>query len=152
MIPDIRKDILVPVPPARAFKIFWSDIGTWWPLHTHSLSGMDGKTAQGLRFEPRLGGQIVEILADGDEAPWGVITDWQPGRAMEFTWQLRRPEAEATRVRITFAATEAGTRVTLVHSGWAAQGADGAKNRDGYNKGWEAVFMTAYGRAASQAA
>ena len=152
MIPDIRKEVIVPVTPARAFKVFWSEIGKWWPLHTHSISGMDGKVAQGLRFEPHPGGQIVETLADGTEVRWGVITDWQPGKAMEFTWQLRRPEAEATRVRVSFAATESGTRVTLIHTGWEAQAEDGAKNRESYNNGWEAVFMTAYGRAARMAA
>lgn len=152
MIPDIRRDIVVPTNPARAFKIFWSEIGSWWPLHTHSLSGMDGKTPRGLRFEPRLGGSIAELLPGGGEACWGVITDWRPGKAMEFTWQLRRPETEATRVRVSFAASGAGTRVTLIHAGWEAQGAEGAENRENYNKGWEAVFMTAYGKAVGLAA
>jgi hypothetical protein len=152
MIPDIRKDILVPATPARAFEIFWSDIGLWWPMHTHSLSGMSGQTARGVRFEPHLGGGIIETMADGTEARWGLVTDWQPGKAMEFTWQLRRPEAEATRVRITFAPSEAGTRVTLVHSGWEAQGAAAAENRENYDRGWEAVFMTAYAQATAHAA
>lgn len=152
MIPDIRKDIIVPTTPARAFEVFWSDIEIWWPLHSHSLSGMEGKVARGLRFDPRLGGAITEMLADGGEARWGVVTDWQPGKAMEFTWQLRRPQAQATRVRVTFAATEAGTRVTLVHSGWEALGDEGAQNRENYNTGWEAVFMSAFGKAAGRAA
>jgi hypothetical protein len=152
MIPDIRKDIIVPVPPARAFNIFWSEIGTWWPLHSHSLSGMNGTAASGLRFEPRLGGKIIEVMADGSEAPWGVVTDWQPDRVIEFTWQLRRPPEQATRVRVTFGATQAGTRVTLVHSGWDRLGEEASASRDTYDSGWIAVFVAAYGKAAAGAA
>lgn len=147
MIPPVVKELTVATTPARAFEIFWSEIGAWWPLHTHSLSAATGQSARAIRFEPRLGGAITETTADGSEARWGEVTEWAPGRATAFTWQLSRPAAEATHVRITFAATEAGARVTLSHSGWEAMGEEAAKARGNYDSGWETVFVTRYGEA-----
>lgn len=147
MIPPIEKELTVPTTPARAFRIFWQDMGAWWPLATHSISGMKGTPAKGIAVDPRLGGVIAEIAPDGRHCPWGVITEWHEGQALGFTWQLERPDAEATHVRVTFTATEAGTRVHLVHSGWEARGASAAKDRAGYDAGWNGVFLTGYGGA-----
>ncbi len=129
MIPPIEKELVVPTTPDRAFRIFWEEMGQWWPLASHSISGMNGTPATGVAVEPRLGGTIAEIAADGSLCPWGVITEWQEGAALAFTWQLNRPESEATRVRITFSASDAGTRVRLVHSGWEARGESAAEAR-----------------------
>jgi uncharacterized protein YndB with AHSA1/START domain len=152
MIPPIVKELTVPATPDRAFEIFWSEIGDWWPLDRHSLSGMAGKTARGIDLEPRIGGNITEIMHDGTRVLWGEITEWQPGAALAFTWQLRRPATEATRVRITFAPSEAGSKVTLSHSGWDVQGEDGTKNRESYQNGWDTVFLVRYGEACRQPA
>ncbi|MEZ5779994.1 MAG: SRPBCC domain-containing protein [Paracoccaceae bacterium] len=152
MIPPVLKEITVPASPADAFRIYWSEIGHWWPLHTHSLSGMAGQKARGIEFEPKLGGAITEIMEDGTRQHWGTVTEWVPGQAMAHTWQLGRPESEATQVRITFAANEAGTRVTLTHGGWEKHGADGAKTRDNYDQGWNAVFRECYAAACGRAA
>lgn len=147
-----RQKLTVPASPARAFEIFWSEIGDWWPLHKHSLSGMAGKTARGIAFEPKLGGAITEVMHDGSRVRWGMITEWAPGEAMAFTWQLGRPEEEATRVRIAFAPTEAGAKVTLTHSGWEARGEEGAASRESYDQGWNAVFLDGYRAACSKVA
>lgn len=148
MIPPIEKDLTVPTTPERAFRLFWQEMGQWWPLATHSISGMNGTPAAGVKVEPRLGGTIAEIAPDGSLCPWGIITEWQEGAALAFTWQLNRPASEATQVRITFSTSDAGTRVRLVHSGWEARGASAAEDRANYDKGWNGVFLTAFAAAA----
>jgi hypothetical protein len=47
-------------------------------------------------------------------------------------------------VEIRFFPAPEGTRVVLTHSGWEKLGAKAQKARDGYNQGWETVFVSAY--------
>ena len=35
----VEKSVTVSVPVERAFEVFTAEIGTWWPLHTHSIGG-----------------------------------------------------------------------------------------------------------------
>lgn len=151
MIPPILKELTVQTTPIRAFDIFWSQIGDWWPLDTHSLSGMAGQEAIGIEFEPEVGGAITEIMEDGSRMHWGTVTEWVPGQAMAFTWQLGRPEEEATHVRVAFVGTEEGTRVSLAHTGWEHRGEDAESGRESYDSGWNAVFFESYAAACASA-
>ena len=79
---------------------------------------------------------------------WGTVTRWEPPRLVAFTWHAGTPEAEATRVEVTFTEDGPGsTVVVLVHSGWEHR-PDGASVREGYDSGWEPVI----GRFAETAA
>ena len=53
-------------------------------------------------------------------------------------------ETPAGSCPITFSPVPEGARVVLTHSGWEKLGAKAQKARDGYNQGWETVFVTAY--------
>src|SRR6516165_8870055 len=76
------------------------------------------------------------------------ITGWEPPHRVAFTWHAGTPEAEATRIEVTFTQDGPGsTVVELVHSGWERR-PDGASAREGYNSGWEPVI----GRFAETAA
>jgi len=147
VIEPIVKELLISVDAKRAFEVFTQDIGRWWPLASHSISASAGKTARGVSMTPGVGGSIVEIMHAGTKATWGVITQWEAGVSLAFTWHLRRPEAEQTHVRVEFSQQGTGTKVRLVHSGWEAQGDDGASNRDQYNSGWDYVLSECYGGA-----
>ncbi|MEL6423927.1 MAG: SRPBCC domain-containing protein [Pseudomonadota bacterium] len=136
----VTKSIEVPCTPAEAFRIFVADIGAWWPLQSHSISAGQGGTAQGVSFEPRTGGALTEIGPDGAAHLWGRILVYTPGEALGFTWFVGRSEDEATRVNVTFTATEGGTKVTLVHSGWEVLGEAADAQRDGYDSGWVPVL------------
>jgi hypothetical protein len=133
-------DIVVPCPPVRAFDYFTRDIARWWPLATHSVGEAD---AVGVALEPRAEGRIVESLRDGSECVWGVVTCWEPGRRLGFTWHPGRNAADATWVDVTFAANPGGTRVTLTHGGWERRD-DGAKARASYVGGWKFVLGERY--------
>ena len=136
-IEPVRKSVTVPAALQRAFELFTAHIQEWWPLRTHSVGIED---AVGIAFGEGVGAAIVETLADGTTSVWGTITHWEPPHRVAFTWHPGTPEAEATRVEVTF--TQDGptsTAVRLVHSGWELR-PDGASAREGYNSGWEPVI------------
>lgn len=136
-IEPIRKTVTVPAAPPRAFELFTAHFQEWWPLETHSV-GIEH--AVGVAFGDAVGGAIVEALADGTTSVWGTITDWEPPCRVAFTWHAGTPEAEATRVEVTFTQDGPGrTVVRLVHSGWEHR-PDGASAREGYDSGWEPVI------------
>lgn len=67
--------------------------------------------------EPRKGGRF-EIRWRSYEAR-GVFTAFAPPRTLAFTWQGINDPGE-TQVKITLKPSEAGTRLTLSHSGWGS--------------------------------
>ena len=144
-VEPIRKTVTVPTAPQRAFELFTAHIQEWWPLRTHSVGE---ENAVGIAFGEGVGATIIETLADRTTSVWGTITGWEPPHRVAFTWHAGTPEAEATRIEVTFTQDGPGsTVVELVHSGWERR-PDGASAREGYNSGWEPVI----GRFAETAA
>jgi len=47
-------------------------------------------------------------------------------------------------VEVTFSNAPEGAKVVLTHTGWEKLSADAQKSRDGFNQGWESVFVTVY--------
>jgi uncharacterized protein YndB with AHSA1/START domain len=144
-VEPVRKSVMVPVAPQRAFELFTAHFQEWWPLGTHSV-GLE--QAAGVAFGEGPGGAITETMADGTTSVWGTITQWEPPHRVGFTWHAGTPEAEATYVEVTF--TQDGpdsTVVRLVHSGWQSR-PDGVSARDGYDSGWEPVIRRFAERAA----
>jgi DNA-binding transcriptional ArsR family regulator/uncharacterized protein YndB with AHSA1/START domain len=148
MTDPVVKTVTLPVSPARAFEMFTAEIAAWWPLDSHSLSAGAGKVARHVAIDPRAGGAITETLHDGTTAPWGHVTDWAPGLRLGIAWHVGRPATEATSIAITFLAVDAGTRVTLVHSGWEVLGDAAGTVRNGYQTGWDRVLCTCFADAA----
>lgn len=140
MIEPIEKTLQLPIPADRAFAVFTTEIATWWPLATHSLSASSGALPIGLEIDARVGGQIVEILFDGRKSPWGRITAWQPPRHFAMTWHVGRPESEASQISVTFSNNSEGCLVKLIHDNWDALGDAGENLRDNYHSGWDMVL------------
>ena len=66
MIEPIRRSITVHRAPEDAFRLFTTEMGTWWPLDTHGRSDADrGEKTERLVFEDRQGGRIYEVLSTG---------------------------------------------------------------------------------------
>jgi uncharacterized protein YndB with AHSA1/START domain len=136
-IEPVRKSVIVPAPPSRAFEVFTARFGDWWPLATHSVGTAE---AASVTFGRGIGGIILETLADGTTTVWGTITRWEPPERVAFSWHAGTPEAEAGVVEVVF--TPSGpdsTLVELIHSGWENR-PDGASARDGYETGWDPVI------------
>jgi len=148
-IPALRREVLVNADPARAFHVFTSRIGEWWPLGDFSVYGARGS----IRFlDPGLGARIVEFPPEGQDshedgtAVWGTVTRWEPPGALGFTWHPGRSADQASQVSVTFEPAGEQTLVRLEHSGWEVFD-DPAAARGEYDHGWEQVLGAYAGRA-----
>lgn len=143
-LPAIEKTIVVPATPARAFDVFTSEIGAWWPVASHSVSSFSGDRPRDVVFEAKAGGRIYEVLSDGKESLWGTVSECVPGRRIVFSWHPGRSPTQATTITVVFE-PEGGdaTTVTLIHVGWENL-AEGVTIRPQYETGWDLVFCEAY--------
>lgn len=123
MSDEARVTVSVAVPPARAFAVFTQDIDRWWrrgPKYRH----LGGERAL-IAIEPHEGGRVFESYAEDASTPVqqiGRVLVWQPPARLVFEWRNATfAPAERTEVDVRFDAdANGGTRVTLVHRGWAA--------------------------------
>jgi uncharacterized protein YndB with AHSA1/START domain len=132
----IRKTVNVAVPPERAFAVFTDQLADWWPSETHSIAAMDGRLADRLELEWRVGAVGAEISGDERGEWWDVIA-YEPPERLALRWRVN-PNNPPTEVEVRFTAEGDGTRVDLEHRGWEAF-ADG-EARTSYDGGWEAVL------------
>ena len=136
--PPVVKQLLVKAPPARAFQRFTAEMGTWWPLRSHSV--FEGE-ADRVTFEGRVGGRIVESTPDGRDSVWGTVRLWDPPRRVAFTWHPGHASEKAQDVEVTFTPEAGQTRVQLTHTGFERLGKkQGRIASRAYGIGWEYVF------------
>jgi len=120
---SVRVTTTVAVDPATAFAVFTEEVDAWWRRGPRYR--FDGERAGTMRFEPGVGGRLVEAYGDGDACEVGEIRVWDPGRRLVFVWRGKAfAPGEATEVEVRFERVAAGTRVTLEHRGWGALRAD----------------------------
>ncbi len=153
MIEPIHRSITVRRAPADAFRLFTAEMGSWWPLDTHGRAGEhEGVKTERLVVEEREGGRVYEVLSNGLEADWGIVTAWEPPTRVVFDWNPSPEDRPYTEVEVTFAdAGDGGTRVDLFHRLWERLGEDaGAAYRANYGPGWAYVFDERFGDAAGR--
>jgi hypothetical protein len=144
-IEPVRKERLLPIGVEQAFRLFTAEMGTWWPLATHSIAGDE---ASSVRFEERLGGQVVELSAE-QEFPWAEVTTWEPPDLVVLSWHPTVEVVAATTIEVRFEPVPEGTMLYLEHRDWEAFGAGlGAELRAGYEPGWDLVLAPLEARAA----
>ena len=134
-IEPIVKSVTVPWSPEAAFRRFTDEIGTWWPVETHSLRG-----AQTVTMEGREGGRLYETDVDGNTCLWGTVTAWQPSQYVAFTWHLDRDPSTAQRVEVRFMADGEGTTLELTHRDWEVFADRAEEVRGKYDGGWDGVL------------
>jgi uncharacterized protein YndB with AHSA1/START domain len=129
----VRRSITVDASPERAFEVFTTGFGSWWPLETHHIGAT--MATEGI-IEPHAGGRWFERDADGDECEWGSVIAFEPPHRVVLGWHLT-PEwkydadpEKATEVEVTFTPAEGGTLVELEHRGFEKHGATGTNMRD----------------------
>jgi len=108
--------IRVEVDPETAFQVFTTEIASWWCRDPRYQFMPGGKGF--LRFEPGVGGRLLEENAEGCYVV-GEVFRWEPGQALGFEWQGPNFEKhQKTRVLVKFERVAMGTRIVLEHSGW----------------------------------
>jgi len=115
----IRREVVVPIPPAQAWAAWTSSEGLaqWWLETT--------------RIELRPGGPYeLRFMTDAPAGKQGSegcrVLSYLPDRMLSFTWNAP-PHLAETRDQHTWVVVEtlaegAGTRVRLTHLGWPASG------------------------------
>lgn len=139
---EVRTSIEVNAPADRAFEVFTAGIDQWWTRAHHVQSG----ELKEIGVDPFVGGRMWEVNDAGSECTWGRVLTWDPPRVFAFSWLIGPdwgvpgPDAEGSRVTVTFTPTDAGTLVELVHdrldvhgSGW-----ENVRNGVGADGGWPA--------------
>jgi uncharacterized protein YndB with AHSA1/START domain len=131
------KTITVPWPVERAFERFTKEIGTWWPLDTHSVFPDENST---VTMPERPGDEIVETNPGGETGVWGTMLAFEAPGLVRFTWHPGRGPETAQEVEVKFTADGDGTRVELTHTGWDVLGEKAEETRSGYDSGWDFVL------------
>ncbi|MBL8236587.1 MAG: SRPBCC domain-containing protein [Bryobacterales bacterium] len=113
----VTVSVTVEADPATAFRLFTEETDLWWRRGPKFRAA--GRAPGVIRFEPRLGGALIETF-DHQSCVTGTITAWDPPRCFKFEWRgVNFAPGESTEVDVLFEAVPAGTRVTVHHSGWA---------------------------------
>lgn len=137
----VVKHVRVGCDVEQAFRTFTEDIGTWWPVETHSISaGEDGSNPpQAIVFESAAGGRVYEQAQDGRLCDWATILVYEPPSRVVLEWKVN-PARPATEVEVTFEPDGGGTLVRLEHRGWERDEQRGEMWRSGYDSGWDGVL------------
>ena len=107
--PSATASVEVATDPATAFKVFTEEIDLWWVRNP--INFWDSGRATAMRIEPGVGGRVLEVYSGDDALELARITDWEPGRRLEY-----RSSVDDTETRVDFDAVNGGTRVTVVQS------------------------------------
>jgi uncharacterized protein YndB with AHSA1/START domain len=133
IVAPVTKTLVLSCTPERAFAVFTEEIGTWWPIATHSVYGADAT--------PYLDEQaIFEVSAGGERNEWGTVLVWEPPSRIVMTWGPSEDKSVLTEVEVRFSADPDGTRFELIHRGWERFGEKGEAFRGGYDEGWDTVL------------
>ena len=138
----VRKSVHVDAQPERAFEVFTTGIGRWWPK-THKIGPADLDRPV---IEPREGGRWFELHVDGSECEIGKVAVWEPPSRLVLIWQLT-PEFQydpdlITEVEVRFTPDGDGTRVDLEHRDLERMGekADAMRETVGGPRGWPGLL------------
>ena len=130
----VVRTVRVSCPPDDAFRMFTDDIGSWWPMETHSVFGATARVAVE-------GGEVVEHSAAGERTVWAEIVEADRPRRLVLRWHPGADPATATTVEVEFAPDGDGTRLDLTHTGWEVLGERAQAARESYHDGWVPVLQ-----------
>jgi len=137
MSDPLRMSFDVACSADHAFRVWTSDIGTWWP-HDHTVTGRDDLTVV---LQCRVGGRIYERTPEGAEHDWGEVIAFDPPERLAYLWHIGSDRADATEVDVRFVAHgEGATRIEIEHRGWERLGARGVAWRERNHAGWESLL------------
>lgn len=133
----VRKSVTVKRTAEDAFRLFTSEIASWWPKEKFSVSQ---ERTRDVVIEPAVGGRVYEVRDDGESFEWGMVLAWEPPRRLVLSWHPGREPEVAQEVEVQFTEVDSGTRVDLEHRNWQQLGADARAVRGRYAGGWEEVL------------
>ena len=114
---SVRKVIQVDAPQETSWKVFTSQMGTWWPLAHYKIGKAKAVDAV---LEPKVGGRWYERGEDGSTCEWGSVLSWEPCSRLVLSWDItadwQYDPTLKTEIEVRFIAENAErTRVELEH-------------------------------------
>ena len=146
----VRREVVVDLPPERAFELFTADMTTWWPAAHHIGSAPIAEVV----IEPRTGGRWYTRHEDGTETYTGFVQAWEPPGRLVVTWQIgadwKYHDDLVTTVEVQFRPDGDGrTRVSLEHRDLDAFGAGASAMKETFEaEGAWGATLAAYAAAA----
>ena len=131
----IRATVEIAAPPERVFRALVEpgELAAWWGS-AETYRTFDWSID--LRPGGRWSAQARSATDDKDlSTVRGEYRTVDPPRLLEYTWEPSWEQFVQTLVRIELAPTSAGTRVTVIHSGFTAEPA-----KQGHTEGWKLVL------------
>jgi uncharacterized protein YndB with AHSA1/START domain len=137
-VEPIRRSVEVAAAPEEAFRVFTEEMGTWWPLETHSRAAAERSDVRAERIEVqgRAGGHLLEHLSNGEVLPWAEVLVWEPPRRMVLAWRPHGRPQPPTEVEVVFTPRDGGTHVELEHRGWERLTEEFQELYESYAQGW----------------
>ena len=136
MLEVVRKTVTVDCTVEEAFRVFTAEARSWWPVETHSINVQVDEIV----FEPRVGGSVYEVGANGERSHWATVLEWDPPHRLVLAWNILKRPGDLTEVEVRFLPDGDATRVELEHRGWEDVEVDGAEKRSNYDVGWDVVL------------
>jgi uncharacterized protein YndB with AHSA1/START domain len=137
-----RASIVVDASIERAFDVFTTGMGSWWPSDHHILQAELAEMV----FEPAVGGSICDLGVDGSECRWARVLAYEPPTRVVFSWdinlswELETDPARTSEVEVRFSSEGPDrTLVQLEHRGIERHGDGWERMRDavGSPGGWQ---------------
>ncbi len=96
----VVRTIEVAVSPEIAFEVFTEEIGEWYRSGPYSWN--DPARAIGIRFEPGVGGRLVEVWKDAGREGYdmGRILAWEPDVRLVFEFRNAHLPPVPTQVEV----------------------------------------------------
>ncbi len=150
----VSRTLEVACSDQRAFEVFASQMGRWWPAAHHIGSA----PFRDICIEPFVGGAWYEVDAAGNRCLWGRVLAYQPPHRLVLAWQLNTefnydPDiARASEVELRFIAlTRERTRVEFEHRHLHRHGAgfEEMTRQVGSDNGWGSILGAYVMRAQS---
>jgi len=138
----VRRTITVAAAQRRAFDVFTTQLGSWWPKEFH----IGEADMADFVVEAKVGGRWYEVGVDGKECDTGRVTAFDPPDRLVLAWHLNGswqydPDpAHASEVEVRFiAAGPAQTRIELEHRNFDRHGTDADAVRGSIDspRGWD---------------
>ncbi len=139
----------VPLDQATAFALFTDEMGAWWPLASHSVSGSVAAT---VAFAGAAGGSVDETGPDGATHRWAEVLAIEPPNRVVLAWHpgAEAPPASQLSVRFDDDGDGDGCTLQITQSGWERFGAAGPERRRQYHEGWDEVLACYLDAAAAR--
>jgi uncharacterized protein YndB with AHSA1/START domain len=150
-VAPIRRQVIVPAAPERAFEVFTAGMTGWWPSDHHIGSA----PIQEIVIEPHEGGRWYTRHEDGSETSTGYVAAWDPPARLVLTWQIgpdwRFDSSLVTHIELRFVEEEPGrTRVELEHRDLERFGPEAERMRETFSApgAWDATLAAFAGALA----